>query len=193
MQSKIPMKEFVINLLNNNLPLFYYYHNNEHTLYVMDKAVEIGQQENCTEYEIKLLAAAALWHDAGYIHTYARHEEESCTLARQYLPGYGYSTDEINKICGMIMATKIPLSPQNKLEEIIADADLEYLGTERAGINANNLFKELQSLNPALTEEEWNQTQIDFLTDHHYFSNYCKENREHIKQSYLKSLVNNKS
>jgi hypothetical protein len=29
----------------------------------------------------------------------------------------------------MIMATKIPQTPQNKLEEIIADADLEYLGS----------------------------------------------------------------
>ena len=193
MQSNLHMKEFVINLLNNDLPLFYYYHTYEHTLYVMEKAVEIGQYENCSEPEIELLKAAALWHDTGYINTYAGHEEESCMLARQYLPGYGFSTEDVYKICGMIMATKIPQSPKNKLEEIIADADLEYLGTVSAGIKADNLFKELRSINPILTKEEWNQIQVSFLQQHHYFTRFCKDNREHTKQSYLKSLINNKA
>ncbi len=193
MQSKLHMKEFVINLLNNNLPLFYYYHTYEHTLYVMEKAVEIGQYENCTEPEIELLKVAALWHDTGYINTYAGHEEESCILARQYLSDHGYTTDDSDKICGMIMATKIPQSPKNKLEEIIADADLEYLGTVSAGIKADNLFKELRSINPILTKEEWNQIQVSFLQQHHYFTRFCKDNREHTKQSYLKSLINNKA
>ena len=192
MQSKLHMKEFVINLLINNLPLFYYYHTYEHTLYVIEKVVEIGQYENCTEPEIELLKAAALWHDTGYINTYAGHEEESCMLARQYLPGYGYATEDVNKICGMIMATKIPQSPKNKLEEIIADADLEYLGTEHAAVLANNLFKELNALNPLVTQEAWNKTEIDFLTAHHYFTGYCKTNKEHIKQAYLKILIDTK-
>jgi hypothetical protein len=93
----------------------------------------------------------------------------------------------------MIMATKIPQSPQNKLEEILADADLEYLGTNKAAVQANNLFKELNALNSKLTKEAWNKTEIDFLTTHHYFSKYCKENKEHNKQSYLKSLISNKA
>ena len=187
------MKEFVINLLNSNLPPNYYYHNYEHTLYVLDQVLEIGEHENCTADEMKLLSAAALWHDSGYIKTYVGHEEEGCVLAKQYLPGHGFPDEDIDKVCGMIMATKIPQSPKNKLEEIIADADLEYLGTDRAAVLANNLFKELNTLNPLITKEAWNKTEIDFLTAHHYFTGYCKENKEHIKQSYLKSLLNNKA
>lgn len=190
MQSKMPMKEFVISLLNDNLPSAYYYHNYEHTLYVLDKAIEIGQHENSTGPEMKLLMAAALWHDTGYINTYNGHEEAGCVLARQYLPGYGYSAYEIEQVCGMIMATKVPQSPHNKLEEIIADADLEYLGTVSAGSKADLFYKELLCLNPLFTKGEWNKTQITFLQQHHYFTPYCKENKEPAKQAYLHKLLN---
>ena len=186
------LNDLVINLLKTKIPPRYYYHNYEHTLYVIDKVIEIGSQENCSARELQLLSVAALWHDTGYINTYAGHEEESCRLARQYLPGYAFTNVDINKICGMIMATKIPQSPQNKPEEIIADADLEYLGTNNAAVQAKNLFKELNAINPLLTMQDWNKIEIDFLTAHHYFTDYCKANKEHIKQAYLKSLINNK-
>jgi uncharacterized protein len=190
MQSSQYMKSFVVDLLKKKLSPFYYYHNYEHTLYVTDKAIEIGQHENCTEKEIELLAAAALWHDAGFINTYANHERESCLLARQYLPDYGFSTTDTNAVCGMIMATKIPQSPQNKSEAIIADADLEYLGTTTVDVKADNLFKELQYLNPSLTKAQWHKTQISFLQTHRYFTRFCKENRAPVKQAYLSRLVN---
>lgn len=186
------LNDLVINLLKTKIPPRYYYHNYEHTLYVIDKVIEIGSKENCSARELELLSVAALWHDTGYINTYAGHEEESCRLARQYLPGYAFTNDDINKICGMIMATKIPQSPQNKPEEIIADADLEYLGTNNAAVQAKNLFKELNAINPLLTKQDWNKIEIDFLTAHHYFTGYCKANKEPIKQAYLKSLINNK-
>lgn len=189
MQSKEHMKQFVISLLNDNLPPNYYYHNYEHTLYVLDKAMEIGQHENCTELQVKLLVAAALWHDAGYIKTYNNHEEAGCELAAFYLPGYGYSPEEIEKVKGMIMATKLPQSPKNKLEEIIADADLEYLGTADAGIWADRLYQEWHALDKTLTREEWQHKQVSFISNHHYFTDYCKSTREPLKQRYLNDLV----
>lgn len=192
MQSKQHMKEFVINLLNSSLSPFYYYHNYEHTLYVLDQALEIGQQENCGGREIKLLTAGALWHDTGYIKTYNDHEEAGCELAGSYLPGFGYSMDEIEIVKGMIMATKIPQSPKNKLEKIIADADLEYLGTADAAIWADRLYREWHALNTALTEEEWNRMQISFLDQHTYFTQYCKENKDPLKLAYLNKLKQHK-
>ena len=182
------MMEFVVRLLDNELPPAYYYHNYEHTLYVLDKALEIGVQESCSLADIKLLTAAALWHDTGYIKTYNNHEEEGCEFAGLYLPGYDYSMNEIEMVKGMIMATKIPQSPKNKLEEIIADADLEYLGTENAGIKAELLYREWQALDPSLTKEAWNKMQVSFLEQHSYFTQYCKENKEPVKQAYLNKL-----
>jgi len=189
MQSNASMRAFVVDLLKRNIPSFYYYHNYQHTLYVADKAIEIGKEEGCTEREIMLVNAAALWHDAGYITTYAGHETESARLAAEYLPAYGYSAEEIGKIHGMIMATSVPQSPKNKLEEIVADADLEYLGTGEAAHQADLFFRELNHLNPSLTKEQWDRKQISFLQSHHYFTEYCKKHKESAKSDYLKSLL----
>jgi len=183
------MKDFVISLLKNNLPEYYFYHNYKHTLYVVEKAMEIGKHEGCTEADLELLTTAALWHDTGYIVTYSNHEEESCALARQYLRGFGYSPDLIDTVIGMIMATKIPQEPKNKLEEILADADLEYLGSDAFSIKAESLFREYQNIKPAMTEADWNKAQISFLQKHHYFTRFCKLNREPAKQLHLKELA----
>lgn len=188
MQNKTAMQQFVIALLKDHLPENYYYHNYLHTLYVVAKAAEIGRHEHCTEKEMELLHAAALWHDTGYVKTYIGHEEESCLLAKKYLPGYGFNETDIYGICEMIMATKIPQSPKNKLEEMIADADLVYLGTSDAAEKATDLFKELRSLNPSLTMAGWNQMQIAFLSAHHYFTQYHSERSEPVKQAYLAQL-----
>ena len=179
----------MVSLLKDNLPPFYTYHNHEHTLYVADKAVEIGKNENCLNEELELLYVAGLWHDTGYIHTYVNHEEAGCTLAAQYLPGFGLNTEKIERICGMIMATKIPQSPKNKFESIIADADLEYLGTEEAGRTADRFFQELQHLNPSVTRSEWNRMQVSFLQKHRYFTDFCRKYKEPVKQAYLGTLV----
>jgi uncharacterized protein len=189
MQSNLPITDFVAGLLKDKLSKFYYYHNVEHTLYVMAKAIEIGHHQKCTPEEIDLLSIAGLWHDTGFINTYNGHEEAGCTLAKKHLPQFGYTPPAIEKICGMIMATKLPQLPKNKLEEIVADADLEYLGTPAATEKANNLFKELRHINPLLTKQQWNKTQIKFLKQHHYFTPYCKQNTEPAKQAYLKQLL----
>lgn len=189
MQSNGHMKDFVISMLKNNLSEFLYYHNYEHTLYVLEKVLEIGRYEKCTEKELELITTAALWHDTGYIKTYKNHEEESCLMARHYLPEFGFIPDEIGKICGMIMATKIPQHPKTKSEEILADADLEYMGTATFEIKADSLFREMKYINPALTLEKWNKVQISFLQKHHYFTRFCIEYREPIKQMHLVKLT----
>jgi len=189
MPNSSSMKEFVVDLLKNNIPVFYYYHNYEHTLYVVDKAIEIGKAEGCSERDIELVSAGALWHDTGFLYSYADHEDQSLLLARQYLPEYGYTKDDIDKICGMIMATKIPQSPKNKLEEIVADADLEYLGTSDAPLKAEHLFQEWRHNDPSLTREKWNRIQISFIQNHHYFTEFCREKKEKAKLEYLQTVI----
>ncbi len=191
MLSKLHMQDFIINLLLYHLQENYEFHNYKHTLYVQEKAIKIGIGENCTEQELELISIAALWHDVGYINMYENHEEESSRLAKKYLPEYGINEENIKTICGMIMATKIPQSPKNNLEAILADADLEYLGTDQAEKFAAGLFLERTHLDPSLLKEQWNMVQITFLKDHQYFTNFCIENNESKKAQYLASLIAN--
>ena len=182
------MQDFVMQLLQEKLPASYYYHNHLHTLYVVENAEKIGKREGVSAEEMQLLQAAALWHDTGYINVYSGHEYESCILARQYLPDYNFTQEQVEKICGMIMATMVPQDPHNKLEEILADADLAYLGTPEAPMIAAQLFLELQSLQPSLTEAEWNRNQLSFLRGHHFFTDYCQDHHEPKKQEYIRAL-----
>ena len=189
MQSKAYMQRFVLDLLKDKLPAFYYYHNYQHTAFVQQQALEIGDREGCSDEEMDLLNTAALWHDTGYLTGYTHHEEEGCLLAREHLPRYGYSAAAIDQICGMIMATRLPQSPHTKLEEIIADADLAYLGTDSAAEQAYNLLKELQHFHPSLTPAKWNKTQLVFLRTHQYFTSFCRQYKEPGKQAYLQALT----
>ena len=63
----------------------------------------------------------------------------------------------------MIMATKIPQSPRNGLEEIICDADLDYLGRDDFYEIGATLFEELKAYNVLQNEREWNRIQVKFL------------------------------
>lgn len=188
MEIDVRMKNFFLDLLDKELADHYFFHNRHHTLYVLEKAIEIADHEDCSDDDKRLLSAAALCHDTGYINGKLNHEEGSCNLARRFLHDFGFSNPEIEKICIIIMATKIPQKPQDKLGEILADADLEYLGTDRADEDADKLFQEIYAGNPSLTSSAWDAMQVEFISQHQYFTSYCKANREPRKQSYLAEI-----
>ena len=171
--------------LNENLPEYLTYHNTEHTLYVLEKAIHIANKEKVSSQELELIKIGALYHDIGFTKTHIDHEKVSCEIARIQLKNYNYSEEEINTICGMIMATKIPQKPKNLLEKIIADADLEYLATSSFWSTSKLLFQELRYLE-GLTREQWDQIQIKFIKDHKFHTSYCKQYKEFRK---LRNLV----
>jgi hypothetical protein len=88
----------------------------------------------------------------------------------------------------MIRATKIPQQPQNKLEEIIADADLDYLGRDDFFMIGGQLFNELKARNVVNQESDWDQIQIRFLENHHYFTTTARNLREEQKEKHLKLI-----
>ncbi|HVT85051.1 MAG TPA: hypothetical protein VHD35_07595, partial [Chitinophagaceae bacterium] len=128
---------------------------------------------------------AALYHDSGFLHAYSGHEEAGCEIVKKELPAYGINGKQLDAICGMIMATKIPQSPKNKLEEIICDADLDYLGRPDFFKIANSLFKEMMHRGLVNNEREWNRIQVNFLKNHHYFTPTNKQSREQQKLEHL--------
>ena len=183
------IKQYVISLLEEQLPAYLHYHNIPHTLYVINIAEHIGEKERITKTEMNLLKIAALYHDVGFINKREGHEEESCKIARLQLQEFGYSKKAIEIICETIMATKIPQNPTNHLGEILADADLEYLATKRFEPVSQLLFKELKHFNPKLTNNEWNAIQIKFISNHNYHTRYCKHYKSFRKLNNLRTLV----
>lgn len=180
--------EFIIQKLGNELSPKLSYHSVAHILDVYDAAEKIGAAENISADKMKLLLIAAWYHDSGFLKGAKGHEEESCRIARETLPGFDYKPNEIEQICGMIMATKIPQSPKNNLEEILADADLDYLGRDDFFAIGNQLFKELTNFGSIKTVQEWDELQVRFLESHHYFTNTALQLRQAKKQVHLEQI-----
>lgn len=181
---------FMQHCLQTKLPSFLTYHDWEHTEHVIEMAKLIALHENVTETNIQLIKTAALFHDAGYLNGVNKgHEAESILLAKEILPSYGYTSEEINLIIGMIEATEVPQLPKNKLECILADADLEYIGTTNFKWRGDKLLKELQYFQPELDRKTWDMIQIEFLQKHRYYTNYCILNRNPTKEKHLQKLL----
>ena len=180
------LKDNIISELKSNLLPALYYHSAEHTLDVLNAAEKIAAAEKVNGKDLMLLKIAALLHDSGYLFTAKNHELNSCRIARYVLPKYDVSEMDIDAICDLIMATKIPHNPKNILEEIICDADLDYLGRDDFYALSQNLFKEMQMFNKVSDEHKWNEIQIGFLEKHKYFTATSKSLRDMLKEKHLK-------
>jgi len=182
-------EKFVVNLLTSKLPASLYYHNLEHTMDVVQAAENLAALEGITQQADKfLLRTAALLHDCGFAVNYSEHETEGCILARIHLPGWGYSNGDIDSICGMIMATRMPQQPDGILEKILCDADLDYLGRDDFDSISRKLFREWQARGKNYSENEWNKVQTDFLASHRYWTSSADRLRGKPKQEHLKKI-----
>ena len=184
------IEKHILKLLKNGLSPSLHYHGYPHTLDVIKNVVFIAEKENITPEDIHLLKMAALFHDLGFLEAYSGHEAVGCQMAREMLPEYGISFDDIEEICSMIMATKVPQTPKTLLEKILCDADLLYLGTSDFEATGNTLFKELVENNKLKTELEWNQLQLTFLKKHHFHTKFCLENFTKKKEDNLNTIKN---
>ena len=113
------MKQPILSRLQKELDPRLGYHNISHTLDVIKQAEIIAKQEGVNDkHDLLLLRTAAAFHDSGFLFVYKGHEEKGCEIASGDLKNT-FSEADIKKICGMIMATKIPQSPNTLLEKII--------------------------------------------------------------------------
>ncbi len=182
------MQEIILDKLEKELPSYLYYHNVKHTVDVVTEVELIGWAEAVTDEEILLLKTAGLFHDAGHTISYDEHEFHGTELAREILPKYGYSIKMIDQICEIIMATKLPPQPKTLLEQIICDADLDYLGRSDFIPVSNTLFKELNEQNVIGTLNDWNKLQVKFISGHQYFTKTARNLREVNKQKQIERI-----
>lgn len=183
------LEEYILNRLETELPSFVHYHNVKHTMDVLVGVEVIAIAENIeSEEDMLLLRTAALMHDMGHIVQSKGHENISCDFAREILPAYQYSDEQIEKICTLIMATQLPPHPKTLMEQIMCDADLDYLGRSDFIPVSDTLYDELHAQNIVNDKNTWNKQQIKFISGHTYFTNFAKHNREVNKQKQIERL-----
>ena len=163
-----------------------YYHSIKHTKDVVKSVERIALLEGVTDEGLFLLKTAAILHDAGFIERYEHNEEIGARMARELLPKYGYTDQHIKTIVELIHVTEIPHRPLNNLQEIICDADLDYLGRDDFDEIADRLRRELKDMNKIDSDRKWDEIQIKFLENHHYFTQTAIQSRQKKKEENTK-------
>ena len=185
------VKKFILGKLKKELTKNLTYHSLGHIKDVYGAAENLAGFEKVDGEDLTLLLTAVLFHDSGFLESQKDHERISCELAREHLPSFEYSPQQIERICAMIMATQIPQTPNNKLEMIICDADLDYLGRDDFFTIGDKLYSELCMYGILDNENDWNKLQVRFLEKHHYFTKSAKKLRKAKKAENL-ALVKSK-
>lgn len=180
---------FVMNRLETELPPHLIYHNVEHTKSVIEAVQHISRTEKISGEEKNLLLVAALLHDAGFTKGYDEHEALSCSIAKEILPAYHYTNHQIERVCELIMATKLPQKPTDISGEILCDADLFYLGSNNYFERAEKLFSEFRYHKKISTNADWKKMQIDFLKKHRYYTLTAIKERDQKKKENLQQLI----
>jgi predicted metal-dependent HD superfamily phosphohydrolase len=178
----------ILNRLESDLPNHLYYHGHHHTLDVLESVERIGNSEGVSEQELNLLLVAAAYHDCGFLNGHQDHEQKGCEIARENLPNFGFDSAAIERVCKMILATKVPQDPSGHLADILCDADLDYLGRDDFEPIGSNLFKELSYLGIVTEIETWNKIQVNFLGLHKYHTTYGRKFRQPQKEIHLANL-----
>ncbi len=182
-------KEYILSRLARELDPTLYYHSIHHTQDVYEAAVRIAGMESITGNELCHLHTAALFHDAGMLVGYENHEEVSAALAREVLPSFRYSEKDIAVVTGLINVTRLPQNAKTKLEEIICDADLDYLGREDFFIHSFQLRLEWELHGVIKTTlAEWLAVQVRFLSGHSYYTKSAIALRNELKQKNLNEI-----
>ncbi len=138
------------------------YHGEPHSEDVMHEAVMFALEDgSLTEREIELLAVAASYHDAGFAEVYDSNEEEGAKLAKAAMGRLGYSEEEADRVFKIIMGTRVKLMPNfeqlvdektdknDKLAQLLADADVSNFGREDYFEKSEKVFQELVGMGKA--------------------------------------------
>tara|TARA_B100002051_G_scaffold274325_2_gene315190 strand:- start:629 stop:1237 length:609 start_codon:yes stop_codon:yes gene_type:complete len=164
----------------------YLYHNLHHTQRVIKSAIKIGSYYDLSSNEWKILLTACLLHDYGFIKSHVNHEEIGAELAESILKNHNYNNNEISSVQSLILVTKAISIPNNNLESIIRDSDLEYLGSNDFQKISEYLREEWLLCGVVSNDKEFYKLQFDFLINHQFHTDFMRKNGKKLKEKNLR-------
>lgn len=179
---------WVNQLFEREIDSRYEYHNLRHTLDVIKQAEQIGIAEAIAMSDLQLVKIAALYHDTGFSRARKNHEEHSVQLFLEHSSNSSLSDYEKEQISACILATRMPQCPKTHLEQILCDADLDYLGRSDFFDIGESLRRELIYAGEIQPEDSWDEIQIRFLESHQYKTAYAIDMNTRGVEENLKRL-----
>lgn len=165
------------------------YHSLAHTRDdVIPAATRLAQMAGLGDADAALLRVGAAYHDVGFTEHPQEHELCSARIAAQVLPAFGFDSRSIERVMGMIMATRLPQSPRHLIERLLADADLDGLGRKDFLVLGGALLAERRAYGREVTDDQWWREQVAFLSEHRYWTSYAQQLRGEGKARNLRLL-----
>ena len=183
------VQEHVQSLFRSQKDKSFIYHNLAHTESVVKAASQIADHYQLNEKDFFIVTTAAWFHDTGYFIDSKNHEARGGEMATAFLRNNFLDEETIMIVVNCILATRIPQTPKNQLEQIVCDADLFHLGTDDF-TEKNKLMRKETEIKKGIniTKQEWRQGTILLFEMHHYFTDYCQLLLNDKKQENLEKL-----
>lgn len=177
----------ILSFMEEKWPEHLSYHTLAHTIDVANVCDKYIAHYDIDKDNADLIRIAAISHDIGYLISPVDHEELGIKEVAPFINKV-LTDREIETVYDMIRATKVPQQPTTFYEEILADADLDYLGREDYDVLSEKLKQEFLHYKVIENEADWLKLQIEFLQSHTYHTALAKETRRPQKMVKLKAL-----
>lgn len=169
------VKEYVLSYFSAHHDDDLLYHDLKHTQEVVAFATRIANHYQLTDEDFFVVITAAWFHDTGYFVDKTDHEHKSAGLAADYLKGRAVADEIIEKVKACILATQMPQKPVGLLQQILCDADLFHLGTDKFKERSKTLRKEFELFKHTdIDKDQWREKSIELLGQHQYFTDYAQ-------------------
>lgn len=182
------LEEYVVEKIEAELAPHFTFHDARHTIQVATMAELIGRAEQVNDKEMLLLRTAALIHDLGYLSMAEDHIEAGCDHAVELLPKFNYDPHQIEVICRLIRSIRDPLVVTGTLEQILCDANLNFLGRIDFKDVIERMWKEDHILHPEMTLSEWKKRMASLVKKYDFYTDTAKRLRDVHKEKQLEIL-----
>lgn len=183
-----PVIREILGALKNELPTDLTYHNQAHTLDVLNEAIFFALQDSLPARDIELLEVAAAFHDAGFLDFRKDNEQAGADKAERALKKAGaFTEEEIDLIKKSILDTKVINNrqvPSTRISPYLLDADMSNLGRADFFDKGKLLQKELG----ISSEDDFLRASLEVMHNHEWYSDAAKKLRSAGKESNIRAL-----
>ncbi len=164
------LEERVLEGILKDLPETLHFHTVAHARKVYEQSYLLCRAEETEQEDRLLVRTAALLLFTGLTQSFSNFENRSVVIARDILPDFKYSETQIDQICNLILATKIPFQPHNRLEMILIDARMEYVGRSDYLDQIRLHYKEVTANGLKFNGQQFKNQQLEILYNFEFFT-----------------------
>jgi HD superfamily phosphodiesterase len=170
------VQDHVQQLLVEELPAAYVYHNYDHAVEVVEVCEELADAAGLKAEEKEVLLLAAWFHDTGFIKDPENHEAISQEYASEFLRKEEVDKEVIAKVTDLIESTKDTHEPETLLEKILHDANYSFLGRKRFERRGRLLRLEKEHIEEKKYDlYEWSQHLLNLQLKTKYYTSWAVE------------------